>query len=173
MTIGGYDDKKTAQRVAENLAPKKINPRRKKHTRKFDRCVRDVKRSRSAVDPYAVCQAELGRKAYVANPYATDQADVDKAYKLYKEFREEIPKRGRVVEFETPKVVMVMGNINAIEYDTTQRGKVAKYRHHFAAGSRPLLCADGASGQLFIVEGRYRVTKRGIVDIDARGEELD
>jgi hypothetical protein len=113
------------------------------------------------------------RNKFVANPYVTNQRDVDKATKLYREFREQTPKRGRVVEFQMPKVVMIMGNINAIEYDTTRRGKVEKYRHDFAAGSRPLLCADGKSGQLFIIEGRYHVTDRGIVDIDSRGKELE
>jgi hypothetical protein len=63
--------------------------------------------------------------------------------------------------------------VNAIEYDTTRQGTLEKYRHDFAAGSRPLLCADGATGQLFIVEGRYHVTLRGIVDLDGRGRELE
>jgi len=147
--------------------------KRKRHSAKFDRCVRDVRRSGSAVDPFAVCQATLKKRAYVRNPYETSQGDVDKAYKLYREFREQIPKRGRVVEFEMPKVVMIMGNINAIEYDTTRRGKVEKYRHAFAAGSRPLLCADGATGQLFVIEGRYHVTPRGIVDLGPDGDELE
>lgn len=33
------------------------------HTAKFDRCVKDVKRSGTAADPYAVCEASLGSKA--------------------------------------------------------------------------------------------------------------
>ena len=99
--------------------------------------------------------------------------DFDKAYSLYKEFREEIPKRGRKVEFEMPKALMIMGNIRAISYDTTRRRKTELYKHDFAAGSRPLLCADGRTGKLFIIEGRYHVTPRGIVDIDARGKELE
>lgn len=99
--------------------------------------------------------------------------DVDKALKLYQEFREAPPKRGRRIEFEMPQVVMVMGNIMAIEYDTTRGRKTEKYRHDFAPGSRPILAADGKTGQLFIIEGRYHVTPRGIVDIDARGKEID
>jgi hypothetical protein len=115
----------------------------------------------------------MKRRKIVPNPYATNKKDVEKAAKLYEEFREEKPKRGRVVEFDMPKAVMIMGNINAIEYDTTRRGKVEKYRHDFASGSRPLLCADGKSGQLFIIEGRYHVTERGIVDLDGKGRELE
>jgi hypothetical protein len=115
----------------------------------------------------------MAKRRFVENPYVTHRRDVDKAVKLYRGFREEKPKRGRVVEFQMPKAVMIMGNINAIEYDTTRRGQVEKYRHDFAAGSRPLLCADGTSGQLFIIEGRYHVTSRGIVDLDNRGKELE
>lgn len=107
------------------------------------------------------------------NPYVTNQRDVAKATKLYKDFREQAPRRGRVVEFSVPKVVMIMGNVNAIEYDTTRKGLVEKYRHDFAAGSRPFLCADARTGQLFIVEGRYHVTERGIVDLDSKGKELE
>lgn len=99
--------------------------------------------------------------------------DVDKAYKLYKQFREEVPKRARSIEFDAPKVVMIIGNVRAISYDTTRKGKTELYKHDFAAGSRPLLCADGRTGQLFIVEGRYHVTPRGIVDLDANGKELE
>ena len=84
--------------------------------------------------------------------------DVQKAVKLYKNFREATPKRGRTIEFEMPKVLMVMGNVRFIGYDTTRRGKTELYKHNFAPGSRPLLCADGKTGQLFIVEGRYHVT---------------
>jgi len=99
--------------------------------------------------------------------------DVKKALKLYKEFREATPKRGRQIEFDMPKVLMILGNVRFIGYDTTRKGKTELYKHDFAAGSRPLLCADGESGQLFIVEGRYHVTPRGIVDIDSRGKEID
>lgn len=99
--------------------------------------------------------------------------DLKKAAKLYEEFRETKPKRGRVVEFEMPKALMIMGNVLNISYDTTRRGKTELYKHDFAPGSRPLLCADGKTGKLFLVEGRYRVTERGIVDLDAKGSEID
>jgi hypothetical protein len=101
------------------------------------------------------------------------QRDLKKAYALYREFREETPRRGRQLTFEWPEVVMIMGNLRSVEYDTTRGGKTELYKHNFNAGSRPLLCADGRHGQLYIIEGRYHVTPRGIVDIDGRGFELD
>lgn len=99
--------------------------------------------------------------------------DYEKAFKLYEEFRESVPRRGREIEFDMPTVVMVMGNLVEVKYDTTRGRKTEKYHHTFAAGSRPLLCADGKTGQLFIVEGRYHVTPRGIVDLDSKGQEID
>jgi len=120
------------------------------------------------------CALVKGEKTRQKNPAINgNHRDVKKALKLYKEFREATPKRGRQIEFEMPKVLMILGNVRFIGYDTTRRGKTELYKHDFAAGSRPLLCADGNTGQLFIVEGRYHVTPRGIVDIDSRGKEID
>jgi len=99
--------------------------------------------------------------------------ELKKAYRLYEDFREEKPKRGRRIEFAVPKAVMIMGTVRAIDYDTTRSKKTELYRHEFAPGSRPLLCADGKTGQLFIIEGRYHVTDRGIVDLDGSGRELE
>lgn len=101
------------------------------------------------------------------------RSDVKKALALYKDFREENPKRGRRIEFETPRVVMVMGFVRAIDYDTTRGKKTELYRHEFAVGSRPLLTASAETGLLYIVEGRYHVTERGIVDLDGQGREID
>lgn len=137
--------------------------------KKLERCVKAVKKSGSAVDPYAVCTASLKRPRKL-NP---KHQDVKKALKLYREFREAPPTRGRTIEFEPPTVLMVMGNIRFIGYDTTRRGKTELYKHDFAPGSRPILCADGDTGQLFIVEGRYHVTPRGIVDLDGDGREIE
>lgn len=144
-----------------------------RHTKKFDDCVAKVRKKGGAIDPYAICQKALGTRSYVKNPFDTKPEDVKKATKLFREFREQAPKRGRAIEFEVPKIVMVMGTVTSIEYDTTRRGKVEKYRHTFNAGSKPVLCANGADGQLFILEGRYHVTPRGIVDLDASGKELE
>lgn len=97
--------------------------------------------------------------------------DIKKAAKLYREFREETPRKVREVEFELPKAVMVIGNVRFVAYDTTRRGKTELYKHTFAKGSRPLLCSDG--DRLFVIGGRFHVTERGIVDLDARGREIE
>lgn len=98
--------------------------------------------------------------------------DFSGAFKLHEKFREEIPKRAKAVKFDVPKVVMVMGTLESVEYTTTHKGKVHKYRHDFASGSRPFLAAGPKKNQLFIVGGCYHVTDRGIVDLDTHGKEL-
>ena len=108
----------------------------------------------------------------VRNPYKVPQADVAKATKLYEEFREQKADRGRVLQIDWPRSLMTMGYVHDIGYDTVRNGDAEKYRHHFAPGSRPYLCAD-KKGRLFIVEGRYHVTERGIVDLGPNGKELE
>lgn len=98
--------------------------------------------------------------------------DLKKAHDLYTRFREATPRVGRRIAFIPPKALAVLGTIVEIRYDTTRGQKTEKYQHKFHEGSRPLMCADG-KGRLFIVEGRYHVTERGIVDLDSKGRELE
>lgn len=97
----------------------------------------------------------------------------ENAKRLYRRFREREPTRARRVTITLPKSLTVMGRILAVEYATTHGDKSVAYKHKFAPGSRPLFCADPRSGKIFLVGGRYRVTSRGIVDIDSRGRQED
>lgn len=96
-----------------------------------------------------------------------------KARRLYEAFRETKPKRTRAVRVKLPKAVFVMGYLSAVEYETTHGSKAVGYRHKFAPGSRPLLCAGPGKNELFIIGGRYHVTDRGIVDLSASGREIE
>lgn len=98
--------------------------------------------------------------------------DVQRAESIYRGFREATPKRARVVRIRLPKSAAVIGKIRAVEYDTTHKGRATLYRHDFAHGSAPLLVA-GADGRVYLIEGHYHFTDRGIVDLDARGREID
>lgn len=92
----------------------------------------------------------------------------ERARGLYRNFRDREPtKIGRVRIPKNPRAVMVLGYLREVKYDST--GDVGPRVHTFAAGSRPLLCSDGK--RLYIVKGRFRVTSRGIVDLDSRGIE--
>lgn len=92
------------------------------------------------------------------------------AARLWRSFRETPPRRARVIQFDVPKALTVMGIVSAIEYTTTHGQKVVLYRHDFARGSRPKFCA-APDGRIFLIGGAFRVTGRGIVDTDRRGKE--
>lgn len=63
-----------------------------------------------------------------------------------------------------PKVVSVIGELDAVLYTTMRDGRVEKYIHKFAATDKPLLCVSPTGRQIILVGGKYRFTERGIVD---------
>lgn len=96
------------------------------------------------------------------------------AFKLHRAFRESEPTIAKVIRApRVPSALMVLGTLESVSYRTTHEGRVHLYTHQFAEGSRPLLAAGPRKNQLFVVQGRYHVTDRGIVDLDARGKEID
>ena len=95
------------------------------------------------------------------------------AFKLAEDFREKTPTRARKVSYSIPRVLMIMGHVEFIGYRTTHGQQLVLYKHDFAPGSRPQLAAGPKRNQLFLIGGRYRVTDRGIVDLDAKGQEID
>ena len=103
----------------------------------------------------------------------TARKDLQRAKRLYESFRETTPRRARVVRVTLPKAAAVVGKVRAIEYDTTHGKRVTLYRHEFSRGSAPLLVAGSRTGQLYLIEGRYHFTRRGIVDLDAAGHEIE
>lgn len=100
-------------------------------------------------------------------------SDVRKAASLYESFREEPAQLTRKVTVDVPDAVAVMGTVEFIGYVTTHRGKTFLYIHEFAEGSRPLMTAGKKRNQLFLVGGRYKVTSRGITDLDSTGRAID
>jgi hypothetical protein len=99
-------------------------------------------------------------------------ADLESAAELYREFREDEPRRARKIKVKLPKAVAVMGHVEFVGYVTTHRGKVHLYIHEFAPGSRPLLCAGSGKSQLYLIGGRFTVTGRGITDLDRSGRTV-
>lgn len=95
------------------------------------------------------------------------------AVKLFRGFRERAPSKIKNIDFEVPSAVAVMGTVEFIGYRTTHGKKGVLYTHDFAAGSRPLMCAGAEEGQLYLIGGRFHVTERGIVDLDASGDEIE
>lgn len=110
------------------------------------------------------------------------------ARKLYSDFHAEPPGRmlATGVKFGSrwitargdaniliPAELVIVGRLNALEYDCRREGRTLKARHVFAPGARPLLAAGTRPGEVFLLGTRYRMTDRGIVDFDARGRAID
>jgi len=99
--------------------------------------------------------------------------DLRRAVRLYRAFREANPPRARRVSLEIPKAVARVGTVEFIGYMTTHKGKVHLYVHDFAPGSRPALYAGTRRNQLYLFNGRFKVTSRGITDLDSAGRVVD
>lgn len=95
------------------------------------------------------------------------------AIALYRGFREVDPKRAIKLDIDIPKALAIMGPIEFIGYRTTHGRRAVLYTHEFSPGSRPFLCAGPRDRQLYIVGGNFRVTDRGIVDLDTHGREIE
>lgn len=106
----------------------------------------------------------------MARKLTKDQRD---ALELVRGFREREPSRALKVDIQLPKAAMIMGHLEAVLYRTTHGRRSVLYKHEFAPGSRPLLCAGTKRGQLYIIGEAFHVTERGIVDLDSDGEEID
>lgn len=94
------------------------------------------------------------------------------AISLYRSFRERNPTRVKIVDWEPPRAVAVIGHVDEVCYTTTHGKKVVSYRHPFQQGSRPLLCASEDGRQLLLLGGHFKFTDRGIVDIDPQGRKV-
>ena len=101
------------------------------------------------------------------------QKALSRVARLYKSFREAPAKRAREVFFNPPRAAAVMGHVEFIGYVTSHAGKTHLYIHEFAEGSRPMMAAGTGRNQLLLVGGRYKVTSRGITDLDPNGRAID
>ncbi len=95
------------------------------------------------------------------------------AQKWYGDFTGRKPLRTRRMRVPVARgVLAVMGNVREFHYVAVIEGEGAvNFVHKFKAGSAPLLATDGKS--LFLIGGRYHVTRRGIVDLDRGGRERE
>jgi hypothetical protein len=102
-------------------------------------------------------------------------SELRRATRLYRDFREAEPRAVRRVTVRAPKgkALVRMGVCEFIGYMTTHQGRPALYVHHFAPGSRPALYAGTNRNELYFVGGRFRVTGRGITDLDAYDRQTD
>jgi hypothetical protein len=120
--------------------------------------------------PGAVTRKKSKRRAVAKNPKPPQRVriprrDLEQAAALHVKFREAPPKKIRVIRsLPHAKVLMVIGELELVQYATTH-GKVPKrYKHVFKPKARPLLASSANGRQLFILGGSYDFTGDGIVD---------
>lgn len=84
---------------------------------------------------------------------------------LYQRFTGHDPKTVLTVPKPViPNEGLVIGKVLGIMYETVRDGVREKYKHEFAARSRPLFVVSHDGKQLIMLGGAYDFTERGIVD---------
>ncbi len=99
--------------------------------------------------------------------------ELEGARRLYRAFREAPVRTIKRRNVHVPRAVARIGVLEFVGYMTTHRGKPALYIHHFAPGSRPAVYSGSGRNELVLVGGRYKVTERGITDMDSVGKNVD
>ncbi len=94
---------------------------------------------------------------------------LEKAEDFYQAFHWGHPAKSsrRVKVPKTPRTLVDLGRLDAVEYSTSKKGDgPSTYRHKFGeeGGRRPRLAVDVESQRLHVVGGDYTVEPRGIVD---------
>lgn len=98
------------------------------------------------------------------NPVPATRAQIEKARKLFADFRGDDPESLTKVKLRNPKTGLVIGELDGVLYSTVRDGKQEKYIHEFKRQSRPLLIASSDGDSLHIVGGQYEFTNAGIED---------
>jgi hypothetical protein len=99
------------------------NPGRRKHSAKWDRCVAEVARSGTAADPYAVCQAELGRRKRRRNPGGPRMYQlvaIKGTHRLVYVGGNKFAKRGPAVTFATEEAARATGRLLETQFPVLQ-----------------------------------------------------
>ncbi len=70
----------------------------------------------------------------------------------------------QVVNIPKQDTAFAIGQLDGVLYTTVRDGKKEAYVHEFKARSRPLLAASFDGENLYILNGEYAFTDRGIED---------
>ena len=91
-------------------------------------------------------------------------AELRRARRLFRDFREKEPGRVLAVPINVPRVVAKIGRIHRLEYFTEHGVKRVLYGHTFRRRSAPDFMVSSDGRQLLLIGGRFVFTWRGIVD---------
>jgi len=81
---------------------------------------------------------------------------------LFHDFTGDHPEKMRRVKLKVPKVGLVIGTLDGVDYTTVRDGKTERYHHDFNKRRRPTLAAASDGQSLHILGGEYEFTERGI-----------
>jgi hypothetical protein len=100
------------------------------------------------------------------NPDSWDRRrDRARAVRLYEDFSgHEAEELGMFDLGPVPKVAVVIGELEAVIYNTVRDGVSERYIHKFKARARPMFATTPDGKQLLLLGGDYDFTERGIVD---------
>ena len=155
-----------ARAVRQSIGAVPIQCRRAGHTR-------DARRAESLGGRAPSAEAAALRRSWtgalvgyhVADPeQPPDDREIEQALRLFRQFhgyRSTSLRLSRGVR-ATPSVLVHVGQLRAVVYssDRGQRGRPQLYIHWME--SQPQLVTNPEGTQLYLVGGRYRVTRRGI-----------
>lgn len=89
-----------------------------------------------------------------------------KAAKAYEDFHGEPPRYIDKTRLDEGAVQAYdLGKVEAIAYEAKRDGETSKYMHKFRKSSRPTLAVRHDGKQLYLADGKYHVTDRGIEDM--------
>ncbi len=90
---------------------------------------------------------------------------IKRGAKLYEDFSgHEAEIVGKTKKPRMPDVLVAVGIIDFIGYTTVRDGRKEKYMHKFKRSSAPRFCVSPDGRQIFLIDGHYDFTERGIVD---------
>lgn len=84
------------------------------------------------------------------------------AARLFKKFTGHRPRQSDIYMVNCSDMVVEIGTVNAIVYETVRDGIKEKYYHEFK--SRPVLAISHDGKQAYILAGGYRFTEKGFVN---------
>jgi len=92
-------------------------------------------------------------------------AGTKRATRAYSAFHGDPPKRRKHCHIpDPPDVVWELGRVIGISYETERDGEKAAYLHEFRRASAPRLVISEDGRAMFLADGAYHVTDRGIED---------
>ena len=93
------------------------------------------------------------------------KARIKSATRLYEDFTGQEPEEISIVDKpEMPDVLLAIGRVTGLMYETVRDGQLEDYIHEFSGKARPTFAVSHDGKRLFMLGGAYNFTARGIVD---------